>query len=145
MTTNIDQFTEAHGIQSSGAPPTLQARTNQIKEVPTIAGRKPGGQGGLKFSHKLIKRVGTFELSTAQTTPIIIPITGTSIEIDSASTGYVSIALNNVQETPRSMMPGQFFRGNDFDKLFITWPAQASGVCIVNCWQDSPGDEMVIG
>lgn len=145
MTTNVDQFTEAGGIQHSGAPPHLQSRTNQIKEIPTIAGRKPGTQPGYKFTHKLIKRVGVFNLTVAQNQPLIIPITGTSIEIDSISTGYVFIGLNNSQETPRTMMPGQWFRGNDFEKLFITWPAQSDGSCTINCWADSPGDEMVIG
>ena len=145
MTTNVDQFTEAHGINASQAPPSLQARTNQVKDVPTIAGRKAGSQGSYRFTHKTIKRVGTFQLSTAQAVALIIPITGTSIEIDSASTGYVQIALDNPQETPRTMMPGQFFRGNDFQKLFITWPAQSNAQCIVNCWYDMPGDEMVIG
>ncbi len=145
MTTNVDQYTEAHGINASQAPPALQARTNQIKEIPTISGRKAGGHGGYRFTHKLIKRVGTFQLTTAQNVALVIPITGTSIEIDSQSTGFVQIALDNAQETARTMMPGQFFRGNDFQKLFITWPAQSNAQCIINCWYDTPGDEMVIG
>ncbi len=128
--------------RKTGGPPPSPLSHLQ----PTIGrpGHTPPGQR-TAWSHKVKFQIANLNLGTAQMIPLEINIGGTGIECDGSSSGFVQIATNSPQEAARTFQPGYWATQDRYDKLYITWPAQAGATCILNGWSDIPGDELRIG
>ena len=74
----------------------------------------------------------TLALDTAQTTPLVLPISGDFIYFDAnASQGNVTLEVNNQyadQEAPFYCQPG-FALHAEFKQIKLTWTAQVGKVC----------------
>lgn len=141
-----NDWTQIPGGAPASPPPTGMDPTteNVIDKRLNNFGRNQTSSPN-KFSHKRIQSLGSFNLNVQQTVPIQVNIEGTAIECDAQSTGFVAIQLDSTREAARTFMPGYWMTRNKFTRVYITWPAQANAVCILNSWQDEENDDMRIG
>ena len=125
-------------------PPGNNSSVIRVDKTLANYGPAETGQKG-NWSHKRITQLSPFNLAVAQVIPLEIDISGTALEMDGQSSGFIVIQMDSIKESGRTFMPGYWMTGNAFKKIFVTWPAQTNATAILNLWADKPGDEMRIG
>ncbi len=140
---------EIHVPGAIGGPPARHVTSAPPSPLgklqPTVGKPTPPPSARTRWSHKVKYQIAVLNLGVAQEIPLQINIAGTAIECDGNSSGYVQIATNSPTEAARTFMPGYWATQDQYDRLFVTWPAQSGAVCILNGWSDTPGDELRIG